>query len=180
MADQTTLGPHYYGFPSFPEFVPDKFQVADLKEPVYDPKVHLDLKMPEYVVNLKFEKFVPTPDLLTNGSEEELEKLREFLKPGLAFTSPFRVLSDEGLRVMREVIEYHKEKTPSVNMHSNRHPWYLRGLGYVSKFVRDFSQCSLIAKKMSIFAGKPMTWHGMPMNYSHVNVGMPSTGRKGK
>lgn len=179
MAAQAAPGPHYYGFPSFPEFVPDKFGVSDFKEPVYDPKIHLDLKMPEYIVNLKFDKFFPTSDLLTNGSEDELEKLKEFLKPGLAFSAPFRLLSDEGLRVMREIVDYHKENTPPVNMHSNRHPWYIRGLGYVSKFVRDFSECSFISKKMSILAGKPMIHHGMPMNYSHVNVGMPSTGRKG-
>jgi hypothetical protein len=54
----------------------------------------------------------------------------------------------------------------------------MRGLGYVSKFIQDFNRCPLIAAKMSIFSGKSLTSHAMPMNYSHVNIGIPGTGKK--
>ena len=54
----------------------------------------------------------------------------------------------------------------------------MRGLAYVSKFIRDFNRCPMIAERMSIFAGKSLNSHAMPMNYSHVNIGVPGAGKK--
>lgn len=160
----------------FPKFIPEQFNVNGFKEAVYDFKVHLDLQMPEYIINLKFDKF----DLenFDFAKEEDCSRLERFLEPGLAFTSPFKVLTDEGLRVLNEIIEHHKENTPQLSKQTNRQAWCMRGLGYVSKFIRDFNRCPFVAKKMSLFAGKQITSHAMPMNFSHINIGVPGTGKK--
>jgi hypothetical protein len=103
---------------SFPKFIPEQFNVNGFKEPVYDFKVHLDLQMPEYVINLKFDKF--GFENFDFAKEEDCSRLERFLEPGLAFTSPFKVLTDEGLRVLNEIIEHHKENTPQLSKQTNR------------------------------------------------------------
>ena len=103
---------------SFPKFIPEQFKVNGFTEPVYDFKTHLDLEMPDYVINLKFDKF--SFENFNLESEEDEKRLQDFLIPGLAFTSPFKVFSNEGLRVLNEIIEYHKENTPQLSKQTNR------------------------------------------------------------
>jgi hypothetical protein len=162
---------------SFPKFSPEQFKVAAYQEPQYDPKIHLDLEMPEFIINLNFEKFHFENFSIEN--KNDCARLNEFLQPGLAFTSTFRVLSEEGLRVLNEIIEYHKENTPQLSKQTNRQAWCMRGLGYASKFIRDFNMCPILAQKMTLYAGKSLTNHSMPMNFSHINIGIPGTGKKG-
>ena len=147
-------------------------------EPIYNPDIHLDLKLPEYIVNLNFEKlYLNEIDL---NSENDTEKVKDFLKPGLAFTSPFKVLSSEGLRVLRGIINYHTENSPHLSKHTNRQAWCMRAVAHVSTFVRDFCQCKVRTKRFSWFAGKILNPHSMPLNWAHVNVGVPGTGQKGE
>lgn len=155
---------------------PENYELSNYAEPVYDPKLHLDLQLPEYLINLKFERL----DLLgfdLNSNEDSL-KIKQFLLPGLAYTAPFKVLSKEGLKVLREIIDYHKENTSQLSNHTNRQAWAMRGLGYVSKFIQDFNKCPLVSNLMSIFAAKTVVAHGMPMNYSHINIGVPGVAKK--
>ena len=168
------LSYNYIDIP-YPKTSPEDFKVSDFQEPIYDPNLHLDFDLPEYIVNLKFEKL-----FLKDIPDENDDRLKEYLKSELAFTSPFKVLSDKGLEVIRQIIEFHKENTPKLSKHTNRQAWCMRGLGYVSRFIRDFNRCPIMAKKMSYFAGKSLTSHAMPMHYSHVNIGVPGTGKKGK
>lgn len=162
----------------WPSSNPDHFQFDnEYPEPVYNPKEHLDFSMPDYVVNLKFETF--NTKGLSFQNDDDVAKLKLFLQPGLAFTSPFKLLSNEGLKVIREIIEHHKTNTPRLSKHTNRQSWCMRGLGYVSRFIRDFNRCNIIAKIMSYFAGKQLITHSMPMNYSHINIGIAGTGKKG-
>jgi hypothetical protein len=161
----------------FPSSYTKNYKSCDkFEEPVYNPDIHLDLKLPEYIVNLKFEKFfLKEIDL---NIESDNEKVKDFLKPGLAFTSPFKVLSSEGLKVLRGIIDYHLTNTPHLSKHTNRQAWCMRALAYVSKFVRDFSQCEVRTKRYSWLAGKLLNPHSMPLNWGHVNVGVAGTGQK--
>lgn len=106
----------------FPSSIPKQFNVETFQEPVYDFNVHINLNMPEYVVNLKFEKFYFDKFDLEN--ENDRANLNKFLESGIAFTSPFNVLSPEGLRVLSNIIEYHKENTPQLSKQTNRQAWW--------------------------------------------------------
>ena len=64
----------------FPNFIPEQFTVNTPDEPIYDPRIHLNLERPEFIINLKFEKF-----FLQNfdaDNKNDRERLNEFLKPG--------------------------------------------------------------------------------------------------
>lgn len=149
----------------------------EFKEPVYDPNVHLDLQYPEYIVNLNFETMY-LKDIDFNN-ENDVKKVNEFSKPGLAYTAPFKILSSDGLRVLKEIIDFHLDNKPHLSKKTSRHPWCMRGSSYLSPFVRDFARCEVVTKRFSLFAGKTINTHSMPLNYSHVNVGLPGTGEKG-
>jgi hypothetical protein len=88
------------------------------------------------------------------------------------------VLSAIGLKVLNDIIEYHKVNTPQLSKQTNRQAWYMRGLAYVSKFIRDFNMCPVVARHMALYAGKKLSCHMMPMNFSHINIGIPGTGKK--
>jgi hypothetical protein len=141
-------------FPShFPEGMePEKESVK------FDPKVHLDIKHPEHLVDLDF-KQRPFP----------LPKGEPF--PGLAFTTPFRLMSEEGVKVLREIVQKHSNN-PMLKQSDNRTPLCLRGLGYVSPFVRDLNLSPEVTGLLESFAMDPLCAHTMPMNYSQINVGL--------
>ena len=88
--------------------------------------------------------------------------------PGLAFSSSFRVLSDEGLRAVRGVIARNEKFAKS----NERTPKMLRGLGYRSKFMRDLAYCPELLDFLSRMSGHPITPDAMPMNISHTNFGV--------
>ena len=108
----------------FPKSIPIQFQVdKKFQEPAYDFNIHMNLNMPEYIVNLKFEKF-NFDKQFDLENQNDRANLNEFLNPGLAFTSPFNVLSTEGLRVLLQIIEFHKEHTPELSKATNRQAWW--------------------------------------------------------
>ncbi|CAF0732447.1 unnamed protein product [Brachionus calyciflorus] len=154
-----------------PNYSPENYQkLAEFEKFNYDPNIHL----PEYVINLKFETLY-MKDIDLNKDEGYL-KFRNFLKPGLAFTAPFKAFSEEGVKVLREIVEISKS-IPQVNFHTKRQPWNIRGLGYMSDFIRDLNECQKLAKLASLFAGtnlSPFTY----FNYSHINIGVPGSGKK--
>ena len=67
---------------SFPNFTPAQFTVNQYNEPTYDPLVHLDLQKPEFIINLKFEKFYL--ENFNPDCQNDCNSLSEFLKPGFA------------------------------------------------------------------------------------------------
>ena len=77
----------------FPNRIPDSYQTID-HEPGFDPARHLALKMPEQVWTL--EDF---------GYEE---RVRAQYPSQVAVTSPFKVLTEEGVAALREVGEEFK------------------------------------------------------------------------
>lgn len=131
-----------------------KLRHEDVK---FDASKHLCFEDPEYVVNMNFER-IPFDSWKTNKTEE------------LAFTSPFRILTDEGIQEIKKIIKSY-ENDPYINQSNDRHPLCMRGLSRVSTFIRDLNRCSIIDDRLSIFAHDPVCAHGMTFNYSQINVG---------
>ena len=95
---------------------------------------------------------------------------------GLAYTAPFRVLSDEGVRALRRVIDDNEKFATSV---PHRIPKCLRGLGYRSNFVRDLNYSPELLRHLAACSGLPgLAPHGMGMNLSQTNFGQIGTGAK--
>ena len=64
------------------------------EEPQFDPKVHLNLSSPEYVVIFpNMEKVEKTPPVSSNKGSS------------FAYSGPFQLLSEEGLRVVRSIVK---------------------------------------------------------------------------
>merc|ERR1712194_540864 len=108
---------------------------SDTGEAKFDPSVHLQLEPPRQCKTLDF-KDVPFPYQPTGEPF-----------PGLAYTTPFRLLSDAGVKAMRAVLESNKEHAKVTPRNT-----CVRGLGYRSQFIRDFSFCKSVVDTMSALA----------------------------
>jgi len=130
------------------------------EEVVFDPAVHVDYQQPEYVVDMNFNKVSYT---------EYVNRKEEFGE--LAFTSPFKLLSSEGVQTLRNLVDRYKDHS-SLKQSNGRIPLCMRGVGYVSPFIRDLNRSELVDNLMGEMAREPLCAHGMRMNYGHVNVGL--------
>lgn len=93
----------------------------------------------------------------------------------LAYSAPFRVLSDAGVEALRAVID---DNTCHATYVPGRIPKCLRGVGYRSQFIRDLGFCPEVLAHLSACAGEPVTPHGMASNLSQTNFG--EVGGRGK
>jgi hypothetical protein len=125
----------------------------------FDPEKHLSYEKPEYVVDLNFQK-IPFDEYISN---------KDKYGP-LAFTSPFKLMNEEGVTALRNLVDRYKEH-PCLKQSHARIPLCMRGVGYVSPFVRDMNRSPVIDEIVSVMAREELCAHGMPMNYGHVNVG---------
>lgn len=132
-------------------------------EVLFDFKRHIQIEMP---------KTVKTLDFQTTPFPYAPEVRRAF--PGLAYTEPFRLLSDEGVQALRAVIDMHKDNHLKAN---GRQPGAIRGLGFLSQFVRDLSLSEELAQVASELAYEPLAPDNMTMNYAHTNFGIPGAGK---
>jgi hypothetical protein len=144
----------------------------------FDPAVHLQLEAPAYIKTLtdrstgsvdKVAFPVPLGTHESGGVAWPFNGHGGAPVPfdGLAFSAPFRVLSDEGVRAMREAI-YNNERFAQT---TDRAPKVLRGLGYRSSFIRDFTYSPQVLEHLSHMSGNPVHPHDMPLNIAHVNFG---------
>jgi hypothetical protein len=128
----------------------------------FDPSIHLQIEPPDGVKNLKFENisypFLP----------------HEALHNGLAYTKPFRILSDAGVKAARTSMEEHISTLGKSNDRASK---YVRGLGYVSQFHRDLAYSPKVLELLSDFADEKIVPHSMTMNISHCNIGEIATGK---
>lgn len=130
----------------------------------FNPQAHLQLELPSHVKNLTFKDFLIDDYIATDVS----------CRCGqLAYTRPFRVLSDEGIAAARRSIAANKHLSKSNERASN----YVRGLGYASKFHRSFAYSSDVLALLSKIAGDDLSPHSMAMNISHLNIGEVNTGK---
>jgi len=128
----------------------------DVDEPIFDPSLHLDLKMPESVKTLP-----------------EYKQARKGKGGNLAFSKPFSFLSARGLAVIRKIVE---RETPTVEP-SRGSRIGIRGLYFSSPWVRDLHSCPLVLDHVSNIVGeKVVITHNLP-SAPHINSSVP--GAKG-
>jgi hypothetical protein len=144
------------GIIPMPMSIPERFQDKSWMEPEFDPAIHLAIERPKKMTLLDFSEVDKTPEVEGND------------KSCLAYTQAFRLLSDEGVRVLREILARNMDLVRS----SERIPSYIRGLAHTSKFIRDLNECPLVLDVLSECAGYRVIPHYLPMNYAHTNFGM--------
>jgi hypothetical protein len=149
--DTLTLPPSLT-YPEF-EFASD--------EPTYDPDIHLSLTEPDFVVLLDGFRHVPKAPKLdrpvaANGDSQ------------LAYTGPFRLLSDEGYLVLRKILQ----RELAHEMADERQPGYICYNGYRSKWIHDFNRCPRVLEHLSRMTGDVrLLPPAIQSTYSHVNIG---------
>jgi hypothetical protein len=131
----------------------------DVDEPRWDPEIHLNLQMPEFVkVFPDFTNMKKTPAFKNdaNGSR-------------FAYSAPFQVFSDEGMDVLRKIIKREeKQGVPPSSARGNKIA--LRGLYYMSPFVRDLQTCPKLCEHFRQIAGEELVPHPSLCNSPQVNL----------
>jgi len=126
-------------------------------EPEFDPEIHLDLRMPEHVT--KLDDFSPSPpDSIPRVNSSEGSKL--------AFTAPFSLFSEEGVKVIHSIVMREKHKA-----NRNHRNVELRGLYYTSPFVRQMMTNPTLLGFLEEFAGEPIWPHFILQDSPSVNFG---------
>ena len=122
--------------PDFPRDLPMGYQELD-DEFRYDPGRHLCLEFPERTWTL--DEF--------GYSEQEIAACAS----NVAVTSPFRLLSDEGLSSLHQIAV--RLKAVSKKIEGSRVPIHLAGGVYRSRFLRDMCACPVLLDHMSKIGG---------------------------
>jgi hypothetical protein len=113
--------------------------------------VHLDLHQPDYVNDLDF-------NVIEYPTDESFD---------VAYSAAHKVFSDEGVRVLRELVSTHSDYVKR----NERQQGTLRGLPYLSKFIRDMVYDESFLAHYSKMAGKPLCPATFGMHSAQVNVG---------
>lgn len=158
--------------PPFPSTHPAQYSPKADPEGIisFDPKIHLvnPLPVPPNIKVLQSDEEAGPGcvKLVSIPSSTQRKKHVE----DLAYTEPFRVLSDEGVAAMNQIISENEESMAIV---TPRNPKIIRGLGFTSDFVREFNQSPELLSHLSTFANVPICAHTMTTNYSQINFGEP-------
>lgn len=135
---------------AFPQHRPRQYPQLD-DEPRFDAKRHLAAEMPSQVWMLS--------DLGYDGAEGAAAA------SPVAISTAFRLLSEEGAAVFREVAL----KLKATRRTSNRTASFVSGSVYRSRFVRDFCNAPEVAEHMSTIAGCKLIAHSMPSQQAYIN-----------
>ena len=119
--------------------------------------MHLEIGDPEYVK--VFPDFQPMPAKCPRISKEENQSK-------FAYSSPFQVFSQEGLKVLKEIIR--REENQGVYS-SRGHKIALRGLYYLSPWVRDLQACTELRDHFCNIAGEELVPHPSFCNSPQVS-----------
>lgn len=139
----------------FPDQRPPEY-IKLKNEPAFDADRHLQLEHPISVSTL---------GELGYTGEEASECPSDF-----GVSSAFRILSDEGLDIMREIcLKMYDNRNISVGTGVNRLGSYVRGAGYRSKFIKDFCDSPKLAEHLSEMAGVKLARHSVPAVACGVN-----------
>lgn len=148
----------------FPEPKLRPFQWTDVDEPLFQPEIHLapwdlnELRKSATTINgmYQLEPSHPVPEHLNNA---------------FAFSKTFRVLSEEGYRIARAILE--REYDNGFVQPDRRIQLCLRGVTYRSPFLRAFSESPRIRELACALTGENLCIHGMISNHAHINWGVP-------
>lgn len=157
--------------PPFPQSHPSQYAPRlDPEGVVFDPKIHLvnPLPIPPKIKILE-------SDLNAGPGQLKLTTIRTSdtrrrHAEDLAYTQPFKVLTEEGVKALRQIIS---DSEKSMAISTPRNPKIIRGLGFTSKFVRDLNESPTLLNHLSSFANTPICAHPMVTNYSQINWGSP-------
>lgn len=139
----------------FPNERPTSYIKLD-NEPQFDAARHLDLRDPEKITSLSD---------LGYSTDDATGCPTEF-----GVSSAFKILSDEGLAVMRDVcLKMYDNRNVSVGTGVNRLGSYVRGAGYRSQFIKDFCDSPELAEHVSSIAGVQLARHSVPAVACGVN-----------
>lgn len=139
----------------FPAGRPDPYKPL-VDEPIFDPAKHLALGSPEETFKL--------------GELGYQESDLEGFASDFAYSSAFRILSDEGVEAMRHVCEQiYDNRNASAGTGANRLGSYARGAGYRSTFIRDFCDSPELAAHLSEIAGTRLGRHSVPAVACGIN-----------
>jgi hypothetical protein len=94
--------------------------------------------------------------------------------PHTRYTAPFRLLSEDGVRALRGIVD---ENIDAGHAKENARNTAIRGLGYRSQWVRDMSYCPEVMKVFSALAQEELWPHDSVMNMGHTNLGKVGTGK---
>ena len=142
----------------FPQTRPSGYPALE-SEPQFDPARHLALEMPVQTVTLAD---------LGYGRDAIAE-----CPTTLAITSCFRVLSDEGVACLLEVVRRLERFTTS----NPRIARNVRGGVYRSRFLRDLCRSPEIAEMLSRVCNAPLAPHTIPHQLGHLNYNPLEIGR---
>jgi len=141
------------------EGFPHPVHLTNDEEPKFDPKIHLNLSSPEYVVTFpNMEKVGKAPAVTSNKGSS------------FAYSGPFQLLSDEGLRVVRSIVKREEHRAVASARGSKR---ALRGLYYSSPFIRDLQNCSELLELFKEYVGEQLLPHFCFSNSPQVNLSSP-------
>lgn len=133
-------------------------------EPVFSPAIHLELGLPQSVTSLS----------QLGYEQEEINNCPS----GFGISTAFRILSDEGLAVMRDVcLRMYDNRNASAGTGVNRLGSYIRGAGYRSEFIKDFCESVELAEHVSAIIGTPVARHSVPAVACGVNYAPDDIGR---
>lgn len=139
----------------FPDQRPAEYIKLD-GEPVFDASKHLQLESPADVTSLTALGYCAAD---TENCPSEF-----------GVSTAFRILSDEGLAIMREVcLKMYDNRNISVGTGVNRLGSYVRGAGYRSKFIKDFCDSPELAEHLSAMADVKLARHSVPAVACGVN-----------
>ncbi len=136
--------------PKFPSCLPDGYQYFD-EEVEFDPDRHLQLEPPQDTVRLS--------DL-----GYDAETIKE-CPTDLAISGAVRLLSDEGVRIMRDTARSLRKYAVNCERIENM----VRGGAYQSRFLRGFCLCGEVTEFISDIFGAPVSPHTMPLHLGHLN-----------
>lgn len=139
----------------FPNDRPSEYIMLD-DEPAFDAGRHLALGRPEHIISLE--------DL--GYSKQNIDRA----PTSFGVCTAFRILSDEGLKIMRELcVRIYSNRNKRAGTGQNRLGSYVRGAGYRSKFIRDFCDSPELAAHISDIAGVSLARHSVPAVACGVN-----------
>ena len=142
----------------FPDTQPSGYVwLAD--EPTFDPVVHLDIRSPA------------TLTMLADLGYCEAE-IASTATP-VAFSEPFRVLSDEGAAVMLKTA---LRLRPFQTRAGERIEHMVRGACYRSRWLRDLCLSPEVTAVMADVYGTPVAPHSMPLHLGHINFAPTEVG----
>ena len=130
--------------------------LALVDEPIFDPRKHLALEQPDHRATLQELGY----------SEDEANGCAS----PFAYSSAFRILSQEGVAAMRHVCDQiYDNRNESAGTGANRLGSYARGAGYRSRFIKDFCESADLTDHLSSIAGVTLRRHSVPAVACGIN-----------